>query len=141
MSNGIYSLSPFLTVRDNLARSENLKIVVVVLGTLLLFFILSMKYSSYPQYFIFSMKYFIFSMKYFIFSMKYFIFSMKYFIFSIKYFIEFMNFLRFESLEKSRKVSENIGKSRKVSTHGHALKASRFILYFQKKLFFFRKSR
>ena len=82
----------------------SLKIVVVVvlgvLKTLVLFFILSMKYSSYPQYFIFSIKYFIF--------------SMKYFIFSIKYFIEFMNFLRFESLEKSQKVSESL-------THGHAI--------------------
>ena len=48
-----------------------------------------------------------------------------------------MNFLRFERLEKSRKVSANLGKSRKVSTHGHALKASRFILYFQKKTFLF----
>mgnify|MGYP007048734689 FL=1 len=66
-----------------------------------------MKYSSYQQYFIFSMKYPIFSMKYPIFSMK--------------YFIEFMNFLRFESLENSQKVSENLGKSWKVSTHGHAL--------------------
>ena len=76
----------------------SLKIVVVVLvgvlKTLVLFFILSMKYSSYPQYFIFSMKYFIF--------------SMKYFIFSIKYFIEFMNFLRFESLEMSQKVSKSL---------------------------------
>ena len=55
----------------------SLKIVVVVLvgvlKTLVLFFILSMKYSSYPQYFIFSMKYFTFSMKYFIFSIKSFI--------------------------------------------------------------------
>ena len=79
----------------------SLKIVVVVvlllvgvLKTLVLFIILSMKYSSYPQYFIFSMKHFIF--------------SMKYFIFSIKYFMEFLQFLRFERLEKSQRVSESL---------------------------------
>ena len=55
--------------------------------------------------------------------MNYFIFSMNYFIFSIKYFIEFMNFLIFESLEKSQKVLKSLGKSRKISTHGHSLKS------------------
>ena len=80
----------------------SLKIVVVgVLKTSVLFIILSMKYSSYPLYYIFSMKYFIF--------------SMKYFIFSIKYFIEFMNFWRFESLEKSEKVFKSLKKSEKLS--------------------------
>ena len=68
------------------------------------------------------------SKKYFMEKMMYFMDKMKYLIFSIKYFIEFMNFLRSESLEKSQKVPENLGKFQLTVMH---LKSLLSLVYFK----------
>ena len=109
----LFGLRPhFLTVRENLAWSYKFENCCCWGSyTFVLYFILSMKYSSYPQH-------------------------PQYFIFSIKYFIEFLNFLRFESLEKYRKISESLEKFQLTVMHLKPFKSRLRFTRFARKMHF-----